>query len=259
MPARGGASIPPSPELAAQLGPGHPVLCISRAIRRIIYTTDAVEALNAKLRRAVNARPLSPDEAAIKLLYLACEVSPRNGKCRRGRFDGRVRDGDQPRPAHEIADSPRASARDIAVPSTPSTSATRRGSGASTSDLHRHVRQLAFAKPYDLKMALTAADLLNDGVVPFYDAQEVKLTRMLKDRTEYAATRSITSTSSTWPSRTWITPARRPGTRRRMEPRALPQDGPRRVLQHNEERAHQGRWCFGKQTFLDAVRIARTK
>jgi hypothetical protein len=57
--------------------------------------------------------------------------------------------------------------------------------------VHRHVRQLAFAKPYDLKMALTAADLLNDGVVPFFDAQEVKLTRMLKDRTEYAATRKL--------------------------------------------------------------------
>lgn len=39
---------------------------------------------------------------------------------------------------------------------------------------------------YDRKSALTAADLLNDRVVPFYDAQEVKLCRVLTDRgTEY--------------------------------------------------------------------------
>ena len=46
--------------------------------------------------------------------------------------------------------------------------------------------KVAFAKLYDRKTALTAADLLNDRVVPFYDAQEVKLTRVLTDRgTEY--------------------------------------------------------------------------
>ena len=46
--------------------------------------------------------------------------------------------------------------------------------------------KVAFAKLYDRKTALTAADLLNDRVVPFYDTQEVKLTRVLTDRgTEY--------------------------------------------------------------------------
>lgn len=46
--------------------------------------------------------------------------------------------------------------------------------------------KVAFAKLYDRKTALTAADLLNDRVVPFYDAQDVKFTRMLTDRgTEY--------------------------------------------------------------------------
>jgi putative transposase len=41
------------------------------AVRRIIYTTNAIEALNAKLRRAVKTRGHFPtDEAAIKLLYL---------------------------------------------------------------------------------------------------------------------------------------------------------------------------------------------
>ena len=34
------------------------------------------------------------------------------------------------------------------------------------------------------------------------------------------------------------------------------------IRTYNEERAHQGRWCFGKtpmQTFLDAVPIAQEK
>src|SRR5215203_7457749 len=38
------------------------------------------------------------------------------------------------------------------------------------------------AQLYDRKTALMAADLLNDRVVPFYDAQEVKLCRVLTDR-----------------------------------------------------------------------------
>ena len=41
-------------------------------VRRILYTTNAIEALNAKLRRAVRTREHFPtDEAAIKLLFLA--------------------------------------------------------------------------------------------------------------------------------------------------------------------------------------------
>lgn len=40
-------------------------------VRRLIYTTNAIEALNAKLRRAVRARGHFPtDEAAMKLLFL---------------------------------------------------------------------------------------------------------------------------------------------------------------------------------------------
>ena len=46
--------------------------------------------------------------------------------------------------------------------------------------------KLAFAKLYDRKTPITAADLLNDRVVPFFDDQEVKLCRVLTDRgTEY--------------------------------------------------------------------------
>src|ERR1700733_4211956 len=40
-------------------------------VRRILYTTNSIEALNAKLRRAVRARGHFPtDEAAIKLMFL---------------------------------------------------------------------------------------------------------------------------------------------------------------------------------------------
>ena len=45
---------------------------------------------------------------------------------------------------------------------------------------------MAIAKLYDRKTPITAADLLNDRVVPFFDEKEVKLSRVLTDRgTEY--------------------------------------------------------------------------
>jgi transposase InsO family protein len=42
--------------------------------------------------------------------------------------------------------------------------------------------KVACAKLYDRKTSITAADLLNDRVVPFFDSQEVKLLRVLTDR-----------------------------------------------------------------------------
>jgi hypothetical protein len=46
--------------------------------------------------------------------------------------------------------------------------------------------KVTFAKLYDRKTPVTAADLVNDRVVPFYDAREVRLCRVLTDRgTEY--------------------------------------------------------------------------
>ncbi|MGN6058234.1 MAG: IS256 family transposase [Sphingomicrobium sp.] len=50
-------------------------------VRRIVYTTNAIEALNAKLRRAVRARGHFPtDEAAIKLLFLVLNRSEKDWK-----------------------------------------------------------------------------------------------------------------------------------------------------------------------------------
>ncbi len=49
-----------------------PFLAFPREVRRIIYTTNAIESLNFSLRKIIKCRGHFPsDEAAIKLLYLA--------------------------------------------------------------------------------------------------------------------------------------------------------------------------------------------
>ena len=48
-----------------------PFFAFPESVRRMIYTTNAIEALNSKLRRAVRTRGHFPtDDAAMKLLYL---------------------------------------------------------------------------------------------------------------------------------------------------------------------------------------------
>jgi len=48
-----------------------PFYAFAIEVRRLLYTTNAIESLNAKLRRAVRARGHFPtDEAALKLLFL---------------------------------------------------------------------------------------------------------------------------------------------------------------------------------------------
>lgn len=50
--------------------------------------------------------------------------------------------------------------------------------------------KVAFAKLYDRKNALVAADMLNDQVVPFFDEHEIPLLRILTDRgSEYCGNR----------------------------------------------------------------------
>ena len=50
--------------------------------------------------------------------------------------------------------------------------------------------KVAFAKLYDRKNALVAADMLNDRVLPFYEEHDVRLLRVLTDRgTEYCGNR----------------------------------------------------------------------
>ncbi len=50
-------------------------------MRKIIYTTNSIESLNAKLRRAVRARGHFPnDAAAMKLLYLVLNLAEKDWK-----------------------------------------------------------------------------------------------------------------------------------------------------------------------------------
>ena len=53
-----------------------PFYAFPSEVRRIIYTTNAIEALHAKLRRAVRARGHFPtDEAVLKLLFLVLNLA----------------------------------------------------------------------------------------------------------------------------------------------------------------------------------------
>jgi putative transposase len=53
-----------------------PFYALTKDVRRLVYTTNAIEALNSKLRRAVRARGHFPtDDAALKLLFLVLNRS----------------------------------------------------------------------------------------------------------------------------------------------------------------------------------------
>jgi Transposase, Mutator family len=63
-----------------------PLLAFPQAIRKMIYTINAVESLNRSLRKIIKTRGRFPtDEAALKLLYLAI----RNALASTGRKDRR--------------------------------------------------------------------------------------------------------------------------------------------------------------------------
>jgi transposase InsO family protein len=148
--------------------------------------------------------------------------------------------------------------------------------------------KVAFAKLYDRKTPIAAADLLNDRVLPFYDAHDVKLCRVLTDRgTEYCGnpehheyelylaledvdhTRTKTNSPQTNGiaerfHKTVLDELYRVVFRKRIygSIAELQADLDGWVQGYNEERAHQGRWCFGKtplQTFLDATPLAKEK
>ena len=148
--------------------------------------------------------------------------------------------------------------------------------------------KVALAKLYDRKTPLTAADLLNDRVVPFFDAHEVKLSRVLTDRgTEYCGNperheyelylavedvdHSRTKTKSPQTNgiverfhKTVLDEFYRVAFRKRIYSSIaeLQADLDEWIRSYNEDRPHQGRWCFGKtpmQTFLDAVPLAKEK
>ncbi|MBP2312649.1 putative transposase [Azospirillum soli] len=58
-----------------------PFFAFADDVRRIVYTTNAIEALNAKLRRAVRTRGHFPtDESAMKRLYLVLNLATKDWK-----------------------------------------------------------------------------------------------------------------------------------------------------------------------------------
>ena len=148
--------------------------------------------------------------------------------------------------------------------------------------------KVAFAKLYDRKTPITAADLLNDRVIPFYEEQGIPLQRVLTDRgTEYCgahdrheyelylAVEDIdhTRTKAKSPQtngiverfhKTMLDEFYRVAFRKKIYRTIdeLQADLDAWVAEYNERRPHQGRWCFGKtpmQTFLDALPLAKEK
>jgi transposase InsO family protein len=148
--------------------------------------------------------------------------------------------------------------------------------------------KVAFAKLYDRKTPITAADLLNDRVIPFFDSHEVKLMRMLTDRGSeycgnperheyelYLAVEDVDHTRTKTKSpqtngicerfhKTALNEFYRVAFRKKVY-RSLDElqtDLDSWIAGYNEARPHQGRWCFGKtpmQTFLDALPMTREK
>jgi hypothetical protein len=76
---------------------------------------------------------------------------------------------------------------------------------------------LGFAKLYDRKPPVTAADPLNDQVLPFFEQHDIPLNRVLTDRgTEYCGAPDRHEYELYWSSRILITPAPRLDLRRPM-------------------------------------------
>ncbi len=148
--------------------------------------------------------------------------------------------------------------------------------------------KVAQAKLYDRKNALTAADMLNDRVLPFFEEQDLPLLRVLTDRgTEYCGKPEwheyelYLQIEGIDHSRT---KARSPQTngicerfhrtiqeefyavtfRRKLyvSIEELQADLDEWLQYYNHERTHSGKYCFGKtpiETFLDSKHLAEEK
>lgn len=148
--------------------------------------------------------------------------------------------------------------------------------------------KVAFAKLYTMKTPITAADLLNDRVVPFFEEHKVPLLRILTDRgTEYCgkieqhdyqlylAVKDIdhTKTKTRHPQTNGIVErfhktileefynvAFRKKIYNSLE--ELQADLDKYLQKYNFERTHQGKMCCGRtpwETFLFGKEIVREK
>ncbi|MDA2909560.1 IS481 family transposase [Nitrospiraceae bacterium AH_259_D15_M11_P09] len=148
--------------------------------------------------------------------------------------------------------------------------------------------KVGFAKLYDRKTPITAADLLNDRVLPFFEQHAIPLNRVLTDRgTEYCGAperheyelylavenMDHTRTKTRHPQtngicerfhKTMLNEFYRVAFRKKIYRtlEELQTDLESWLQEYNEHRSHQGRWCYGKtpmQTFLDSVPLAKEK
>lgn len=148
--------------------------------------------------------------------------------------------------------------------------------------------KVAFAKVYDRKNALVAADLLNDRVIPFFEEHEIPLLRILTDRgTEYCGAREHheyqlyldlenidhTRTRARHPQtngicerfhKTMLNEFYRVAFRKKIYRTLdeLQEDVDTWLVEYNEQRPHSGKYCFGKtprQTFTDSIPLAKEK
>lgn len=148
--------------------------------------------------------------------------------------------------------------------------------------------KVAFAKLYDRKNALIAADMLNDKVLPFYQQHDISLLRILTDRgTEYCGAREHheyelylaiedidhSKTKARSPQTNGICErfhktiqdefysiAFRKKVYNSIE--ELQKDLDEWLVGYNQQRPHTGRYCCGKtpyQTFVDAMHLAKIK
>jgi putative transposase len=67
-----------------------PLFAFPPAVRKIIYTTNAIESLNRVIRKTTKTRGSFPtDDAATKLIYLAIRSFEKAGRCVRERVAAR--------------------------------------------------------------------------------------------------------------------------------------------------------------------------
>jgi transposase InsO family protein len=147
---------------------------------------------------------------------------------------------------------------------------------------------VGFAKLYDSKTPITAADCLNDRVVPFFDSHGIGVRRMLTDRgTEYCGRDDShhyqlflglndiehTRTKAKHPqtngicerfNQTCLNEFYKVTFRKKMYSslEELQADLDSFLADYNEKRTHQGKRCKGRtplETFLDGLALAKEK
>lgn len=148
--------------------------------------------------------------------------------------------------------------------------------------------KVAFAKLYDRKNAITAADMLNDKVVPFFEEQQIPLLRILTDRgteycgkAEYHEYELYLTIENIEHSKTKVKRPQSNGICERFHRtiqnefyaiafrkklydslEALQADLDQWIKEYNEQRTHSGKYCFGRtpwETFLASKNLAVDK